>query len=106
MSKKGYKCKPKKRKVNKWVKLIEQALAEGRLAPGKASKLAGYLSWGSSKLFRSRLHVCQVRFVCTVFMFAGNSAEPCCGPSMVKKPGGMVGWRRSCEERSSCGSKC
>ena len=73
MSKSGYKCKPTKAKVKKWVgsvvqwsrsicvhiwlcllqvKVLEQALADGRLSPGDASKLAGRLSWGSSMMFR------------------------------------------------------
>lgn len=56
MSKRGYKCKPKKSKVRKWVCTMEQAIEAGRLAPGAASKLAGRLSWGSSKLFRSSLN--------------------------------------------------
>lgn len=52
MSRRGYKCKPTQRKVVKWVSAIEAALADNRLAPGAASKLAGRLSWGSSHLFR------------------------------------------------------
>ena len=52
MSRRGYKCKPTKGKVTKWLKTIEGALVEKRLTPGDASKLAGRLSWGSSHLFR------------------------------------------------------
>ena len=52
MSKRGYKCRPKKHKVQKWVQTMQQAIAESRLAPGAASKLAGRLSWGSSHMFR------------------------------------------------------
>jgi hypothetical protein len=52
MSKRGYKCCPTKRKVRKWLKTLQQAVDEGRLAPGEASKLAGRLSWGSSQMFR------------------------------------------------------
>jgi hypothetical protein len=52
LSKRGYKCRPTKRKVRKWCSTMRQALADDRLAPGGASKLAGRLSWGASNLFR------------------------------------------------------
>ena len=52
MSSRGYKCRPKKKKAKKWVKIIQQSVAKRRLAPGEASKMAGRLSWGSSHLFR------------------------------------------------------
>jgi len=52
MSRRGYKCRPKKSKSEKWVKVIKQSLAKRRLVPGAASKMAGRLSWGSSRLFR------------------------------------------------------
>ena len=52
LSEKGYKCVPSKVKVKKWQSAINAAQAEQRLLPGCASKLAGKLSWGTSKLFR------------------------------------------------------
>lgn len=52
MSKKGYKCKPKRAKVTKWIAQLEEALHKEHLSPGDASKLAGKLSWACSKLFR------------------------------------------------------
>ena len=35
----------------KWLALVQEALASGRLAPSKAAKLAGKLSWGASAVF-------------------------------------------------------
>ena len=52
MSRRGYKCKPKKTKVRKWMQTMDAVLTAERLRPGDASKLAGRLSWGASKLFR------------------------------------------------------
>ena len=52
LSKRGFKCKPTKNKIRKWLRGINEALAVGRLLLGEASKLAGRLSRGSSALFR------------------------------------------------------
>ena len=52
MSQHGYKCRPKECKVRKWVAAMRGSLAKGQLPPGEASKLAGRLSWASSKLFK------------------------------------------------------
>ncbi len=52
MSKRGLKCKPAKRKVRKWVRIMEEALRQKRMCPGVASKMAGRLSWAASKLFK------------------------------------------------------
>jgi hypothetical protein len=52
MSKRGYKCQPKESKVRKWVASMRATLAKEQLSPGEASKLAGRLSWASSKLFK------------------------------------------------------
>ena len=57
MSKKGFKCRPKKNKVRRWIQHMKGALAEGRLAPGAASKLAGRLSWGASHMFRFEIQL-------------------------------------------------
>ena len=71
MSKRGYKCKPMKSKTVKWVKTIDAALAEHRLMPGDASKLAGRLSWASSHMFRWVLMCSTV--VCPLFcMYAST----------------------------------
>ena len=51
LSAKGYKRRPAKAKIPKWRAAILQALADDRLAPGAASKLAGRLAWGGSHLF-------------------------------------------------------
>ena len=63
MSARGYLCKPTESKVQKWTESIKKALLERRLVPGEASKLAGWLSWGSSNLFRYMapfvcVHIC------------------------------------------------
>ena len=52
MSEKGFKCKPAKRKVRKWMRCIKKALDERKLLPGGASKLAGRLAWAGSHLFK------------------------------------------------------
>ena len=52
MSKRGYKCKPKRSKARAWIATLENALSLGKLLPGDASKLAGRLSWGSAYMFR------------------------------------------------------
>ncbi len=71
-SKRGYKCKPTRRKIKEWRKMIEMALHEDRLAPGMASKLAGKLAWGASNLFRCVLSVvrCGVSWHCSGHPFA------------------------------------
>ena len=38
--------------VQKWSRLINQALSESKLLPGQASKLAGKLAWGGSHMFK------------------------------------------------------
>ena len=55
-SKRGFKFRPEKRKAKKWIKTMREALRTGRLSPGEASKLAGRLTWGSSKIFRPVAH--------------------------------------------------
>ena len=69
MSRRGYKCKPTKGKVTKWLKTIEGALVEKRLTPGDASKLAGRLSWGSSHLFRPARSVSYFAHVCCTYVY-------------------------------------
>lgn len=44
-------CRPSAAKVQRWLRRIERALDEDILRAGDAGKLAGKLSWGSSKLF-------------------------------------------------------
>ena len=52
LSFRGFHCKPAAAKVGQWICIIEEALGKERLPPGLASKLAGKLSWGVSKLFK------------------------------------------------------
>ena len=52
LSRKGFKCTPQSRKVQKWMQKIRSALEAEKLTPGDASKLAGKLSWGSISMFR------------------------------------------------------
>lgn len=52
LSRRGFKCKPTKHKTRRWRRTMKEALADNRLPPGEASKLAGRLSWGASSLFR------------------------------------------------------
>ncbi len=52
LAKKGFQCRPAIHKIKKWLKVIERALQDDRLLPGDASKLAGRLAWGCSRLFR------------------------------------------------------
>ena len=105
MSRRGYTCRPRQQKVQKWLKTMETALAKNRLCPGVASKLAGKLSWGTSQLFRL-LHLLRSLMVrgCA-FVFAGNSVEPCCARFMIKRHGEMVACRVSCAEPSHGGYK-
>lgn len=51
MSPRGFTFTPAAEKSTRWMADISVALAEGRLLPGAASKLAGRLSWGCSQLF-------------------------------------------------------
>ena len=55
LSKRGFKTKPRRKKVKKWCAAIDHAITTSRHSPGEASKLAGKLSWGTSKLFRHSL---------------------------------------------------
>ena len=56
LSRRGFSCRPTKRKVAKWCDSLQRALDEDRLRPGDASKLAGKLSWGCATMFR---HACK-----------------------------------------------
>lgn len=51
LSRKGFQRRPSAKKVIKWRKAIQEAIAKKHLPPGKASKLAGRLAWGGSNLF-------------------------------------------------------
>ena len=51
LTKKGYTAKPSKRTVNKCLKVLEKAIAEGSLPSGAAQKLAGRLNWAGQHLF-------------------------------------------------------
>ena len=51
MSERGFQFRPSREKCLRWRACIETALAESRLLPGAASKLAGRLSWACSQLF-------------------------------------------------------
>lgn len=52
MSQRGFTCRLPEDKVRKWAGGMKLAVQRERLAPGAASKLAGRLSWGGSRLFR------------------------------------------------------
>jgi hypothetical protein len=75
IGKRGFKCRPAVKKVDRWIRMIDEALEAAKLLPGTyllrvcagtpppdpilscggagvASKLAGKLSWGCSQLFR------------------------------------------------------
>ena len=43
LSQRGYRCRPSEDKVSQWSEALWLAIAEGRLLPGCASKLAGRL---------------------------------------------------------------
>ena len=51
ITKESLQCRPSAGKVQRWLRSIERALEEDKLRAGDASKLAGKLSWGASKLF-------------------------------------------------------
>jgi hypothetical protein len=48
----GIQLRPSDDKRTKWLRSIHDALDQKKLPPGAASKLAGQLAWGASKLFR------------------------------------------------------
>ena len=90
LSRRGFSCRPTKRKVAKWCDSLQKALDEDRLRPGDASKLAGKLSWGCATMFR---HACKSSLsglVCRCTC-PGESAEQCCGRSSIKRAAGMGG---------------
>ena len=47
----GFTFRPAADKVPKWLQCIETAISDQTLSPGDASKLAGRLAWGGSRLF-------------------------------------------------------
>lgn len=47
----GFTFCPAEVKVIKWTRLMQECLHKGHMCPGTASKLAGKLAWGGSKLF-------------------------------------------------------
>ena len=47
----GIKCTPSQQHIDKWLGTIGTALAEEKMCPGTASKLAGALSWGAQNMF-------------------------------------------------------
>ena len=51
LSSRGFTFTPAEDKCKRWIADIDAALADCRLLPGSASKLAGRLSWGCSQLF-------------------------------------------------------
>ena len=52
LSERGFRCSPTRDKVARWSADMRRCLAECRLLPGEASKLAGRLSWACSHLFK------------------------------------------------------
>ena len=52
VSRYGFMATPLADKVEKWSAGIRAALAQGKLAPGEAAKLAGRLAWASSHMFK------------------------------------------------------
>lgn len=47
----GFTFCPAEVKVIKWTRIMQKCLHDGHMCPGTASKLAGKLAWGGSKLF-------------------------------------------------------
>ena len=113
IGKRGFKCRPAVKKVDRWIHMIDVALEADKLLPGiyflrvrtgtpppilccggagVASKLAGKLSWGCSQLFRrlgramlrSSSSKAQVRCCCNCV------CESFSGRSTISARGGMV----------------
>ena len=51
IAERGFTFCPAEVKVIKWMRLMQKSLHDGHMCPGTASKLAGKLAWGGSKLF-------------------------------------------------------
>jgi hypothetical protein len=51
LSERGFWCRPEQCKVEQWLAEIAEALSTLHLSPGRASKLAGKLAWGTTHLF-------------------------------------------------------
>ena len=52
MQQDGFTFKPSPDKVRQWVRTMQEAVTKGTLMPGQAMKLAGKLSWGSTRMFK------------------------------------------------------
>ena len=48
----GLLCAPDDKKIEKWIKIIEEALTSGHFTPAQAGKLAGALCWAASHMFK------------------------------------------------------
>ena len=48
----GFRCFPSETKVRRWIAILEECRLKERMSAGLASKMAGKLSWGASRIFR------------------------------------------------------
>jgi len=48
----GIRCRPSTEKIEKWLLMMRNALANDSMPPGDASKLAGKLNWGTAAMFK------------------------------------------------------
>lgn len=60
----GFRCSPSPKHTAKWLAVIADSMANDRMCPGTASKLAGALSWGAQNMFFRQA------LAFTMFMFA------------------------------------
>ena len=92
--------------VAKWLRTIEEALAQDRLVPGGASKLAGKLYWGCSCAFKrfGRAMIRRVLILCVVGLCLWFVSNAVAGPSLTRSRNGTGRCVRNLGRRWNGGS--